>query len=126
MPYATVIPTPKRILDAMKPGQYYAAYAIAAKLGVGAAEIKEMLNTMVALGVLSRVRRPCCKVSQFILPGTEAASPMLIEKEKRAAEVDPDTIAKPRSVNVFAGQLTGYESEIARRQSLCMLVRGAR
>ncbi|MFM0151406.1 hypothetical protein [Paraburkholderia sediminicola] len=126
MPYATVIPTPARILAAMQPGQYYAAYAIAAKLGVGAADIKHMLETMIGLGVLSRVKRPCSKVSQFIIAGTTPADPAPAKRGKHAAEVDPATIAAPRTWAVLTGQLTGYEAEIARRQSLCMLARGAR
>ncbi|MDR8394989.1 hypothetical protein NE850_01450 [Paraburkholderia sp. USG1] len=126
MPYATVIPTPARILAAMQPGQYYAAYAIAAKLGVGAADIKHMLETMVGLGVLSRVKRPCSKVSQFIIAGTKPAEPPPAKQKHPGTEVDPTTIAAPRTYSVLTGQLTDYEAEIARRQSLCMLARGAR
>jgi hypothetical protein len=125
MPYATVIPTPARILAAMQPGQYYAAYAIAAKLGVGAADIKAMLETMIGLGVLSRVKRPCSKVAQFIIAGTKPVEPAPA-KQQHGAEIDPATIAAPRTYSVLTGQLTDYEAEIARRQSLCMLARGAR
>lgn len=126
MPYATVIPTPERILATMAPVQLYAAYAIAAKLGVGAADIKGMLAKMVEQGSLTKTKQPSKKYPQFMLPGTEAAAPERIGKEKRDAEIDPTTIAAPRTWAVPTGQLSGYEAEIARRQSLCMLARGAR
>ncbi|TDY26260.1 hypothetical protein B0G81_6770 [Paraburkholderia sp. BL6665CI2N2] len=123
MPYATAIPTPERILAVMRPGYAYAAYAIAAKFGVFAADVKPLLQSMADQGVITKVKFPGKKISQFLLAGTENAAPHRIEQAKRAAEIDPATIAAPRTFSVLTGQLTGYEADIARRAALCMMAR---
>lgn len=119
MPYSTVIPTADTILKRLNPGQHYAAYQIAARLGVSAIEIRELLAKMVNKGQLTKGKTPSKRAIQFCIAGTYAP-PAPVAQPERAM------IATPRRPPPLNTLLVGYDAEIARRQALCMLVRGAR
>ncbi|CAE6713708.1 hypothetical protein R75461_01182 [Paraburkholderia nemoris] len=117
MPHAMKAPTPEILLELMKPGQVYAPHNLARLIRWPSAEVKKMLLDMVACGTL-RVTQPHKRVS-FIMAGTEHMRKQAGPKP----QIDPETVAQPRTYAVLTGLLSGYDAEIARRQQLCMTLR---
>lgn len=105
---------PDNVLSRMVPGKTYGAYALAAKFHVRTAKMRPVLEKMITLGMLE------LSTSQ---PGTVGF--------RRAKEIVPPVSQEPIQTTVATqpmlvrldGVLTGYDTEIARRMALCMLVR---
>lgn len=110
--------TAENVLGRMRPGDTYQANQIAAKFHLSTAEIRPLLADMVSTGQLE-LSKANIKSIGFRRPRTDVLSVSV-------GEVVVTSIAGPRVTTPMVGSLNGYESEIARRVSLCMLARGAR
>ncbi len=118
MPYAPTPVTPEALLDMMKPGAIYPVHNLARKIRVPSAQVKVVLLEMVRLGMLVTIkpRKNTC----FMLAGTKH----LRREPPPKPQIDPSTVALPRTYAVLTGEIRGYDAEIARRKQLCMMVRG--
>ncbi|MFM0263281.1 hypothetical protein [Paraburkholderia sediminicola] len=119
MPHAKRTPTPEMLLALMKPGVVYATHHLAKQIRTPSAQVKTMLISMVDQGRLSTIRPGTKQNLCFMLPGTEHLRKLLPPKP----EIDPATVALPRTYVVLTGEISGYDAEIARRQQLCMTLR---
>lgn len=119
MAYAIRTPTPKTLLELMKPGVLYAPYTLSRMLGLRSYAVRHILLDMEKAGVLSSLRRGRSQSLYFVIAGTES----LIEQPESKPQIDPATVALPRTYAVLTGEIRGYDAEIARRQQLCMTLR---
>lgn len=117
MPPTQKIPTREMLLDMIKPGVTYSPHVLAQKIRAPAADVKKILLALVDEGKLKTIKPH--KHQCFILTGTEHMKRGHVEKP----EVDPATVAQPRTHAVLTGELTGYFAEINRRSALAMMVR---
>jgi hypothetical protein len=108
--------TNRRLLMSMKPGQAYSAYALARKFRLSAQEIQPMLDALVRRKKLEQCRA-----------NSKTVGFRLHAQNGMTSEVSSATTGEstPPRAGVFAGILTGYDSEFDRRAALCMLVRRA-
>lgn len=110
--------TPENVLGRMRPGDTYQANQIAAKFHLATVDIRPMLADMVKSGQLE-LSHANIKSIGFRRPRTDVPA-------ADVGEVVMTSVAGPRMAAPMVGNLSGYDSEIARRVSLCMLARGVR
>lgn len=110
--------TPENVLGRMRPGDTYQANQIAAKFHLATVDIRPLLAEMVKAGQLE-LSKANIKSIGFRRPRTDLPTAV-------AGELVVTSVAGPRVTAPMVGNLSGYDSEIARRVSLCMLARGAR
>jgi hypothetical protein len=110
--------TPENILGRMRPGDTYQANQIAAKFHLATVDIRPMLAEMVKAGQLE-LSKANIKSIGFRRPRTDVPA-------TDVGELVVTSVAGPRVGSPLVGNLSGYDSEIARRTALCMLARGAR
>ncbi|EIF30915.1 hypothetical protein BCh11DRAFT_06427 [Burkholderia sp. Ch1-1] len=106
------------VLSRMVPGKTYPAHVIAAKFHVPTAEIRPVLTRLVESKQVE-LSKAVPKALGFRRPkGTAVAVDAPVPEKLETS------IATPHQHVRLNGQLSGYDSEIARRVALCMLVRG--
>jgi hypothetical protein len=109
--------TPENVLNRMRPGDTYQANQIAAKFHLSAAEIRPLLNEMVAAGQIE-LSKANVKSIGFRRPRTDAPA--------AAAPEVATSIAGQRIATPMVGEFSGWEAEVARHRDLCMMVRRSR
>ena len=118
MPYAIKQLTQETLLALMSPGVAYAPHMLAKQIHMPTAQVKPLLVEMASQQKLSTTRpwKNLC----FMIAGTEH----LRRQPEPAPQIDPSTVAQPRTYAVLTGEMCGYDAEISRRQQLCMTLRG--
>jgi hypothetical protein len=109
--------TVENVLARMRPGDTYQANQIATKFHLSAAEIRPLLNEMVAAGQIE-LSKANVKSIGFRRPRTDGSV-------ADAPEV-ATSVAGPRIATPMVGEFSGWEAEVARRRDLCMMVRRSR
>ena len=107
----------ENILTRMRPGDTYQANQIATKFHVSTAEIRVILDQMVAANQIE-LSKANVKSIGFRRPRTDAPA--------AAAPEVATSVAGPRIATPMIGEFSGWEAEVARRRDLCMMVRRSR
>lgn len=115
--------TPENLLSRMADGTTYQATQLAAKFYVSTAEIRPLINAMVTAGQLLVGRADATHIG-FKKP--VAIEPPVAPVVAVVVDDMTLTIALRMGPPDLKSTMTGYDAEIARRQQLCMLARGAR
>jgi hypothetical protein len=109
--------TPENFLARMVLGQKYSSYQLAAKYRVSTDDVRPLIAQLVRNGEI-KVEHAARNLLYFRPDG---------EKVLPVVDLDGPFAIPTRPVTVLlTGQLVGYQAEIARRTSLCMLARGGR
>lgn len=107
------------VLSRMVPGKTYAAHIVAAKFHVPTSKIRPLLEQLLKRGDVE-LSRALPKALGFRRPRGAA-----VVEEAQPVKLETSIATQPMHVRLD-GQLTGYDTEIAQRIALCMLVRGVR
>lgn len=115
--------TADNLLSRMTTGVFYQANQLAVKFHLSTAEVRPMLDQMVADGLLVKGNVGTSKHIGF--KSAVVRNPESVPKPDTIVDGVLLTVAAPPGPPDLTGVLSGYESQFARRMQLCMLARGA-